>query len=102
MIVQWTSVISHGPTLPVCAEFSSYTFLQISALQVFYNTVGRFYNCKMSLAVFPHAFLPWVACATFHMISDTVFVRAGDPAAAGTPGARGCARWPRSPTSLRR
>lgn len=52
----------------------------------------------MSPAVFPYALLPRVAYATFHIISDTVFVRAGDATAAGTPGAQGCAQWPRSST----
>lgn len=81
-------MISHGPSLPIHTEFSSYAFLQISVLQSFikYNAIGCFYNHRTSLAVFPHALLPWVAYATFHTISDTVFVQAGGTAAPRTLG----------------
>lgn len=53
----------------------------------FYSTVDSFHNYKTSPAVFPHALLPRVAYATFHITSDTAFVQAGDTMATGTLGA---------------
>lgn len=73
-IIQWTSVISHGTHCQFMLNFQAIHSCK-SLLYGLFNIVGCFHNYKTSLAVCPYGLLPRVTYATFHIISETVFVQ---------------------------